>query len=299
MELLSANDAQILTGDGAYDEQWASPSRWRREVTLGSYRAIEVESGGIRKMQATSDYIPSRIVMLMESLLNPISRYDMSPELSGHTHWKKTVLKSRKLALIRFAAPAGHTNLMDIETSYLFDPAGVLVQSNESDIVTTWDDDILFHGKVFSRHMRVQADGSRDLLTAALSIEPLGNVSDSAFNLPGPPADAGTTLRPIGSWMIHDLKETVYPPVVNDFETLPDLLIRINITREGYRRDVEIISMVARGAGSQLPGAAAMLASARQARYHPGTIDGSRCQVAWEQFATPSTDTLANHWDRK
>src|SRR5271170_6463978 len=51
---------QIITGDGVYEETWIAPHHWRREVSLGSYHAVEVESQAGRKMQASSDYEPSR-----------------------------------------------------------------------------------------------------------------------------------------------------------------------------------------------------------------------------------------------
>jgi hypothetical protein len=36
--------SQIISGDGTYEETWVAPKRWRREVTLGSYQAIEVQA---------------------------------------------------------------------------------------------------------------------------------------------------------------------------------------------------------------------------------------------------------------
>src|ERR1700736_6060917 len=44
-ELLDSKEApQMVTGDGTYEETWIAPHQWRREITLGSYRAVEVES---------------------------------------------------------------------------------------------------------------------------------------------------------------------------------------------------------------------------------------------------------------
>ena len=56
MELLSFKEKpEIVTGDGVYEETWLALHQWRREVTLAGYHAIEEESGGGRKMQASSD----------------------------------------------------------------------------------------------------------------------------------------------------------------------------------------------------------------------------------------------------
>jgi hypothetical protein len=76
LELLPPDQAEILTGEGLYEETWLSTYQWRREVTLGDYHAVETQSVDIRKMTATSDYVPSRVIMLMDALLNPISRYN-------------------------------------------------------------------------------------------------------------------------------------------------------------------------------------------------------------------------------
>jgi hypothetical protein len=74
---------QIVNGDGLSEETWLSPHEWRREVTLGGYHAIEEDSGGVRKMQASSDYEPSRVLMLLNALLNTIPRNFASTEFRG------------------------------------------------------------------------------------------------------------------------------------------------------------------------------------------------------------------------
>ncbi len=61
-------ESLILTGDGVYDETWLSPETWSREVTFGTYRAVETHVGGVREFQASSDYEPSRVLMLLDAL---------------------------------------------------------------------------------------------------------------------------------------------------------------------------------------------------------------------------------------
>lgn len=74
-ELLAPGEKPaIITGDREYEETWLEPHRWRREVILGDYHAIEQQSGRFRKMQASSDYEPLRVVMLMEAILFPVPR---------------------------------------------------------------------------------------------------------------------------------------------------------------------------------------------------------------------------------
>lgn len=56
MDFSRPGKSEILIGDGAYEETWLSPRKWRREVTFGSYHALEVRAQGARKFQASSDY---------------------------------------------------------------------------------------------------------------------------------------------------------------------------------------------------------------------------------------------------
>ena len=80
---------KIMTGDGNYEETWLAPHQWRREVGFGSYHAVEVQSGGVRKMQASSDYEPSRVLMLLQGLYNPIPRTYLDPSLNDFPFaWK-------------------------------------------------------------------------------------------------------------------------------------------------------------------------------------------------------------------
>ena len=76
----------IITGDGTYEETWLSPEKWRREVNFGSYHAVEVRADGARKFQASEDYEPARVLMLMEALFEPVPRYLIRPEMDAHPH---------------------------------------------------------------------------------------------------------------------------------------------------------------------------------------------------------------------
>ncbi len=81
-----------------YEEVWLSPQRWRREITFGSYHAVEVRADGVRKMQSSSDYEPSRVLMLLSAVLAPIPRSILEPELDeAKMHWKVEHLTAGKL----------------------------------------------------------------------------------------------------------------------------------------------------------------------------------------------------------
>ena len=136
-------------------------------MTLGGYRAVEVESETGRKMQASSDYEPSRVLMLLEALLYPIPRDLSSPSLGeGHPKWKIENGAVGGLSYERISRTSGP---QDVVHAYLFLLTGVLVQSIEVGIVTSWEDQITFGGKLVPRHVGVQG-GTRDLLTAHVAV---------------------------------------------------------------------------------------------------------------------------------
>ena len=91
-------------------------------LTLRGYHAIEVEADKTRKMQASSDYEPSRVLMLLEALLNPIPRNLSSPSLSdAHPKWKIEQAAVRDLSYIKISRAA---SLHDIVYAYVFCPKG-------------------------------------------------------------------------------------------------------------------------------------------------------------------------------
>ena len=108
----------IVTGDGIYEETWVSPEKWRREVTLGTYHAVEVRADGVRKFQATSDYEPSRVLMLLRALLYPMPRFLLEPEIQEeHIHWKPDSPKRKSRS---FQSGVIVTVLLPVPYSLLF-----------------------------------------------------------------------------------------------------------------------------------------------------------------------------------
>jgi hypothetical protein len=269
---------QILTGDGVYEETWLSPRQWRREVTLGSYHAIEVQSDRVRKMQASSDYEPSRVLMLLEGLLNPIPRNYVSPDLIDiHRGWNLKRGTAGNLEYMRISSTfvsgeRGHTFI----TAYLFLANGLLVQSNESGLMTGWQDDIVFAGKVVPKHFAVQGAG-QNLLTAEVKVEAAGTADPAVFELPGEQAEPGMTLRPLHFFeakRIADLGSGFtylgYAPSANSFRGVLD--------RHGVLREVEVTT------AQDLEELRKVLDGFRHEPYHPAEIDGSPCEFAMKFF---------------
>jgi hypothetical protein len=268
--------SQIISGDGAYEETWVAPKRWRREVTLGSYHAIEVQSETARKLQASSDYEPSRVLMLLEALLYPIPRDLASPSLSDkHPKWKVESGAVRDVSFVKISRTSG---MFDIQHAYLFLPKGFLVESVEAGIVTRWQDQIIFAGKVVPRHFGVQG-GTRDLLTADVTVEPAGAIDPAIFELPGEPADPGMTLRPLH---VYDVGISL-PTMSYMFRGGEDFkgIVREVLDRHGAAKEVEVID-------SPNPDAAEpVLRLFRDDRFHPAEIDKAPCEIAMGKSLAP------------
>lgn len=294
LEFLPQGKSQIITGDGVYEETWLSPHEWRREVTLGSYHAIEAEAGGARKMQASSDYEPSRVLMLLEALLNPISRYALSPE--GHyrrVRWKTEHLNAGGQVFVRISTSTSVSSRVSYGTAYIFLPNGSLVQSNEDDLITNWQDDSVFRGKLLARHMEVLAGGVRALLTADVTVEAVNGIDPASLALPGDSAAPGTTLRPLHNYDGREPVNKYLPPSwmspSNPNSTYPDVVFRAVIDRQGNTREAEAISLQPVVKDDPLFGMYQILDTVRRARFSPEEIDGSPGEVTWtDAYCHPS-----------
>jgi hypothetical protein len=186
----------ILTGDGSYDEIWLSPEKWRREVTLGSYHAIEVRANGVRKFQASSDYEPSRVLMLLDALLDTVPRNFLSPELErAEPKWKlhRGNAGDAQVVLLRFNR---NSEYIPASSTYEFSFDGLLLRASSAGLTTVWQDQQSSGGKWFPRSLSI---GTRhdNLLTASITLSSPGTTDAGTFQLPGEAADPGSTLRPL------------------------------------------------------------------------------------------------------
>lgn len=266
---------QIVIGDGVYEETWLAPRQWRREVTLGSYHAVEVQNDRTRKMQASSDYEPSRVLMLLEALLNPIPRNLVSPELdSTQKAWKIERHTADNLAYVRISRTKISTHSFVIE--YILLPNGLLVESNQLGLTTGWQDDYVFGGRAVPKHFTVQAAG-RNVLTAEVAVEAAGKVDPAVFDLPGGPADPGMTLRPLHRYETNHL--SILNPMFSYIGNSPSAnATREIIDRHGVVREAEVLT--AAGLDDMEP----VLYGMRQERWHPAEIDGDPCEIAFDFY---------------
>jgi hypothetical protein len=287
----------ILTGDGIYEETWLSPEKWRREVTLGTYHAVEVRADGVRKFQATSDYEPSRVLMLLRALLYPMPRFLLEPEIQEeHIHWKMEHLVAGTLPYVRISFTADLGGFGPDPRSYEFLPDGTLVRSEDyNGVMASWQNDARFAGKLVPRHFEVQGAGlDGNMVTADISLEAIGATDPGITQLSGEPAEPGMTLRPFDQFDVHLAASPIHfeiPQGQASMDHATDYPVGVKVytiavvDRYGITREAEMSGMRVFGQPvrpSQMEGirigAQHMVESLWKDRYHPATIDGKPCQ---------------------
>lgn len=282
----------MVTGNGTCEEWWVSPDKWRRDVTLGSYHAVEVMEGGVRKFQASADYEPSRVLMLMRALQEPIAANILRPDPKRkRVRWKQERMPDDLLHRTRISDAADKDGW---GPAFQFLPDGTLVRLEEgsSGLVTTWRNQTEFAGRQVPQHIAIGGEGlGREMLSADVRIEPLGKVDEAQFQLARAPADAGATLRPVDRSETKDLKITHYesPIAGTTYFELP-VGVRIVATgvvdREGIIHEAEISGVQDTGQPLNRDQQAGMQGEAKlwvqtiqKNRYHPAEIEGHPCEV--------------------
>jgi hypothetical protein len=285
----------ILTGDGTYEETWVAPEKWRRAVTLGSYHAVEIRADGKRTFEADSDYEPGRIMMLLSALLAPVPRPLLEPELDNeHLRWKLEHFTAGSIPWVRISFTRNIGHGLPEERAYDFLSNGILVRREEehSGILTSWEGDQTFAGKLVPRHVAIRGAGlGRDMVVADVTIEPLRAPQNAISQVADQPADPGLTLRPLedndneGASPIRfepaGLGSSFYPA---DVKTTVSAVI----DRRGMPREVELTSIRFYGQRPNPEGMDAVAATAERTvkafekdRFHPALVDGKPCQTYW------------------
>jgi len=279
---------QIITGDGTYEESWVSPHQWRREVTLADYHAVEVESPQGRKMQASSDYVPSRVLRLLWALFEPVPRQFYSEEfrkksgvkLKEGSLWDGSQLKLDQVTaggqpFVRVRESRSDRDFTYADT-FFFSPQGKLILADRWGIVNTWEGETLFNGKSVPKHLSVKA-GKRDLVSSDIAIEPLAQTDLAAFDLPVGFAEPGLTLRSIlyGFQSPARLSDMPYWSPTH----YSSVVVWGNVDRSGRYRELEFLDPPPESAKGYPIG------EIRKVKWRPAELEGNPCEVVifWEQ----------------
>lgn len=291
-ELLGPKEApQVITGNGTYDELWLSPHKWRREVIFAGYHAVEVESENGRKMQASSDYEPSRVLMLLNALLEPIPRNTVTREYGreGLSHWAIDHISSGNVTLVRISKSEGDERGEFTEAFY-FTPLGLLLLRNEYGLATKWESPVAFSGRIVPREIEVQATRDRTLLKAEITIAPAAPPAAPVFDLPGPEAAPGETLRPLQYFEIK--QPDARNPNPNWTAAGNSALVFLGvIDRSGVFREGEVIlttqpdiadkqgDLSDQGREDEI-----LLEAFKETHWKPAEIDGSPCEFLYTRL---------------
>jgi hypothetical protein len=299
IEMLRAGEkSEIVTGDGTYEESWMSPHQWRREVTLADYHALEVESPQGRKMQANSNYIPSRVLRLLWALFEPVPRQFFSEEfrkkngvkLKEGSLWDGSQLKLEQVTIGSQPFVRVSESRKDQSYTYadvfFFSPRGKLILADRWGIVNTWEGETLFNGKSVPKHMSIKA-GKRDLVSADIAIEPLAQTDSAAFDLAEGLAEPGMTLRPI----LFGFKSPVRLGDMPYWSPTHYSVVVVwgNVDRSGRYRELEFLDPPRENAKGYPIG------EIRKVKWRPAQVEGNPCEVVmfWEQPIRQSPNAAA------
>lgn len=257
----------IQTGDGEYQETWISPQQWRREVTLGRYHAVEVRTDGVRKFQVTSDYEPSRVLMLLDALLFPIPRNLVTPELNQKpVDWNIRDIGSGQVPYVLISgAGAAHIYV------YGFLEGGMLFRSGRAGLLMNWSKPIRFGKYLVPAEIAISALGT-DLLRATVSIEAIDGDRLENFDILGSPANPGATLRPLHWFDVESARLDSHRYDLPG-DSLVHGIVHTVIDRHGQLREVEAVDgPIDKSIIENL------VTRTERDRWRPPTVDGSPCE---------------------
>jgi hypothetical protein len=168
---LKKKQPEILSGDGQYEETWLDPHQWRREVTLGSYHAIEVESAQGRKMQASADYEPSRVLSLLTELYSPIGQGALTKEYKDMVSpkWSIDRLTKDGVSFVRISQNLGNGQESTQQTLTIFNRTDIYSCKPRTVALSSGKSTCALQRRTSPRTLTIKA-GDRELLTADVSI---------------------------------------------------------------------------------------------------------------------------------
>lgn len=280
-DFAAPRQSPILTGLGTYDEIWLSPDRWRRQINFGPYHAVEVRADGVRKFQATSSYEPSRVLMLLDTVLNLIPRNFLSPEIEmAVPKWKLQRIADHGSQFVRLSFRRDSQYIPE-SSSWEFSLDGLPLRESSGGLITIWQNMQTFGRKWYPASISVRAE-HHPLLAAQIAVTFPGDMYAAELQLPGSAADPSATLRPLHYYEVKPA--SILPTVLRVFSLAETTITgRAVIDRKGVPHEVEVLSHVYSSIGKD------WVAAIRQERFTPAAIDGVPCEFV-AHFIPPSSD---------
>jgi len=237
------------------------------------------------------------VLMLLRALLYPIPRYLLEPELQDkHFRWKTEHLTAGTLPYVRVSYTDDLGRYGPAMRSYEFLPNGILVRAEDyNGLITSWQQDVPFHGKLVPLKFDVQGTGlEQPMISATVDLRSATSSDAGIFQIPGPPAEQGATLRPFDEYDLDQPASTIHFEIPkgyasSDRSTAFPVGVKVYaiavVDRDGRTREAEMSGVRVFGQpllsgqtqGISI-GAQSVVESLWKDRYHPAMVDGKPCQ---------------------
>jgi TonB family protein len=169
--------------NGTYDETWLSPTKWRREIQLGSLTLLATQNGNeAYHKNKGAGATPKEIDYLIDLLYGHFPRLDSFQE----GDWGQSAVQLGGMDMVRVArGQVDAENRPITGQAYWFDSAGFLRADFVQPRVTVYSNFAAWNRKQVPRHAEVGENSTRRMLVDIDKIEPAGDVPDSLLVLEG------------------------------------------------------------------------------------------------------------------
>ena len=153
-------------GNGTYDEIWFSPQQWRREITLGSYRGLEIHNGRQTYLEQNNPYEPSRVLLLLKTVI-PASLMESKYRPFSPKDWRVDDIPFEGKTFERVSK--GDKDNPALVESVILNSDGAPVETQAGGIVTYYASNRVFHGAPFPGEITVRSLAKEALLAISVS----------------------------------------------------------------------------------------------------------------------------------
>ena len=177
-------DFQIVPNQsGTYDERWLSPTKWRREIQVGSVTLLATQKGNeaYHKNMGT-DATPKEVDYLIDLMYGHFPRLDSFQE----GDWGQSAVQLGGMDMVRVArGQVDAENRPITGQAYWFDASGFLRADFIQPRVTVYSNFAAWNQKQIPRRAEVAEKGTRRIFVDIDKMEPVGDVSDALLVLAG------------------------------------------------------------------------------------------------------------------
>jgi Gram-negative bacterial TonB protein C-terminal len=258
-----------FTGEGAYEETWLAPDKWRREVSFGPYHAVEVQESSKHTFQASSDYEPKRLLLLMR-MIAPTTTEDATAATVDNDHFDWNV-------------EPGANRLVHIPSTTLapsssidFNPDGSPSNGTGS-AKTRWSDYVEFSGKAVARTISLTIASGPLLKINVVQLDAVKADTPLLTNT-APETDAAMTFRSLGRGSVMAPKLThaqhpQFPSGLGGIGLEGFVVVDLAVDRRGAACEVEALYA---SEPAFIPGA---VKAVSKNRFKPARLNGMPVEV--------------------